>query len=181
MSMPWTSTATSLITQEQLNFTSDQTTAELPPNESEITAGHGTFSVIFWDLGTFVITVTDTVTEKTGTSDGITLAAGEAVELVVTAPTMVGNGVAFLIEVQAIDAYGVNTLTGEMVFTFTCNGENVTATLPENTMLIGGHGWFWITLSTGPAGGNATITVSEVWEEEGVEGISGGIGIEGEV
>gem|GEM_PF-918063 len=121
--------------------------------------GVHTFSngVTFDASGTQTVTATDTVTSTiTGTSNTITVSAGAAGRLQVTAPSTASPGTAFNVTVTALDAFNnvATSYTGTVRFT----SSDVAATLPSNSTLNSGAGTFPVTLKFA---GSQTITATD--------------------
>jgi ELWxxDGT repeat protein len=117
-----------------VRLTSSDPQAALPANYTFTAADAGgthTFSVTLKTAGTRSITAADTVNSAlTATQGGITVKAGAASKLLISAPSSVTVGVRFSLTLTVQDAYGnvVTDYTGTVRFTST----DSTAKLPAN-------------------------------------------------
>ncbi len=142
-----------------VHFTSSDAQAVLPANTT-LTNGTGTFSATLKTAGTQTLTATDTVHSTiAGTSNNLTVGAGAATHLSVSAPGSATAGAAISFTVTALDT-GNNTVsgyTGTVHFT----SSDAQAVLPANTTLTNGTGTLSATLKTaGPQTLTATDTVT---------------------
>jgi hypothetical protein len=138
------------------HFTSSDGSATLPAN-STLASGVATFSATLKTSGSQTLTATDTVTVSiTGTSSGITVNAGPATHLVVSASSPQVAGVAFNVQVTAQDQF--NNISTNYLGTVHFTSSDGQAVLPANGTLPGGFATFSATLKT--AGGQ-TITATD--------------------
>ena len=129
-----------------VKFNSTDAQAVLPAN-SALTNGTGTFSATLKTAGVRTITGTDTVNGSiAGVSGNITVSAGSATALVVTAPTSATAGTAFNFTVTAKDAFS-NVATGYAGMV-KFSSTDAQAVLPANSALTNGTGTFSATLKT---------------------------------
>ena len=154
---------------DTVKFSSTDAQAVLPPN-SALTNGTGTFSATLKTAGVSTITGTDTVNGSiAGISGNITVSAGSATALVVTAPASATAGTAFNFTVTAKDSFG-NVATGfaDMV---KFSSTDAQALLPANSALTNGSAAFSATLKTA---GNQIITATDTVTSS-ITGSSGNI------
>ena len=152
-----------------VRFSSTDAQAVLPAN-SALTNGTGTFSATLKTAGTRTITGTDTVTSSiAGVSGNITVSAGPATALVVSAPTSATAGTAFNFTVTAKDAFS-NVATGYAGMV-KFSSTDAQAVLPANSALTNGTGTFSATLKTA---GTQIITATDTVTSS-VTGSSGNI------
>ena len=138
-----------------VHFTSSDGSATLPGNAT-LTAGTGTFSATVVSLGSQTISATDTATSSiTGTSGGISVSAGAATHLTVSAPNATA-GTAFNVTVTAKDQFG-NTATGYSGTVHFTSSDGA-AVLPTDATLSSGTGTFSATLKTA---GSKTLTATD--------------------
>jgi len=156
-----------------VHFTSSDPLATLPPNTT-ITGGAGTFSATLRTAGAQAILANDTVNNAIdGWSNSISVSAGLATHLAVSAPASIIDGTAFPFTVTALDAAG-NISTG-YTDTVHFTSSDTLATLPANSKLTNGVGKFNATLMTGgPQAITATDTVAST-----IGGASGSITVGG--
>ncbi len=109
----------------------------VPPVDSTLTNGVGTFTFILKTAGTQTVTATDTSTASiTGSSGPITVNAAAATHFTVSAPPTAVAGQAFSFTVTALDSFG-NTAkgyAGTVAFTTT---DPLVPTLPNSTLTNG--------------------------------------------
>jgi hypothetical protein len=144
-----------------IHFTSSDGQASLPADYTFTggDAGSHSFSATLKTAGSESLTATDTGSGMSGSQTGITVRAGAAAVLTVTAPANVTAGAAFSFTVQAQDAYG-NTATGYRG-TIHFTSSDTQAGLPANytfTSTNGGIRTFNATLQTA---GSQTITATD--------------------
>ena len=152
-----------------VKFNSTDAQAVLPAN-SALTNGTGTFSATLKTAGVRTITGTDTVNGSiAGVSGNITVSAGSATALVVTAPTSATAGTAFNFTVTAKDAFS-NVATGYAGMV-KFSSTDAQAVLPANSALTNGTGTFSATLKTA---GTQIITATDTVTSS-VTGSSGNI------
>jgi hypothetical protein len=140
-----------------VHFTSSDGQAVLPA-DSSLTNGTGSFVATLKTAGTQSITATDTVTPfLSGGQSGLTVSPAAASLLVVNGPSKVAPSATFTVDVTAEDPYGnvATGYTGTILFSST----DSKATLPGNSILIGGKGTFRVMFKTK---GSQTLTVSDV-------------------
>lgn len=138
-----------------VRFTSSDSQATLPA-ASMLTNGAGTFSATLKTSGAQTITATDTVTTSiTGTSNSISV-IGPATHFSVAVPSNVTTGVAFGVNVIALDAS--NNMTSRYAGTVHFTTSDAHASLPANSTLSNGTGTFSMTLKTI---GSQTITATD--------------------
>ncbi len=116
-----------------VQFSSSDGLATLPANYTYTSADAGvhTFSATLKTAGPQSLFATDTVTASiAGSESGIVVKPGAASLLVVSAPSTVTHGVAFLLTLTVEDAYG-NVVTG-YTGTLHVSSSDSTATLPAN-------------------------------------------------
>jgi hypothetical protein len=140
----------------KVSFSSTDTQAVLPPANSALPNGTGTFAVTFKTAIGQTITVTDAAGPLTGTSNPISVSPGAATKLNVVTPASVTAAMPFNFTVTALDAFG-NTATG-YVGTVHFSSNDAQAVLPPNSALTNGVGNFSATLKTIA---NTTITATD--------------------
>jgi hypothetical protein len=117
----------------------------VPPANAGLTNGTGTFQATLKTVFAQTITATDTVTPSITGSAALSVNAGPATHLTVSAPTSATAGLVFNFTVTPFDAYGnvANTYTGMVKF----SSNDPQAALPANTPF-----------ANGPQGFSATLT-----------------------
>ena len=140
----------------KVTFSSSDPQAVLPPANSALPNGTGTFAVTLKTAVGETITVTDAAGALTGTSNPISVGPGAAVKLNVVTPASVTAAVPFNFTVTALDAFG-NTATG-YAGTVHFSSNDAQAVLPPNSTLTNGAGNFSATLKTIT---NTTITATD--------------------
>ena len=139
-----------------VHFTSTDGIAALPVN-STLTNGTGTFSTTLKTAGVQTITATDTVSPGfTGVSSGVTVSAGAATHLTVTAPGASTAGIALNFTVTALDQFN-NTATGYVGTVHFTSSDGIAA-VPADATLTNGTGTLSATLKTA---GNKTISATD--------------------
>lgn len=140
----------------KVTFSSTDPQAVLPPANSALPNGTGTFAVTFKTAIGQTITVTDAAGSLTGTSNPTNVSPGATAKLNVVNPPSATTAIPFSFTVTAVDAFG-NTATGYagMVHFSSNDGQ---AVLPPNSALANGVGGFWVTLKTVA---NTTITAAD--------------------
>jgi WD40 repeat protein len=140
----------------KVTFSSTDTQAVLPPANSALPNGTGTFAVTLKTAIGQTITVTDAVGALTGTSNPINVSPGATTKLNVVNPPSATAAIPFSLTVTAVDALG-NTAIGYagMVHFSSNDGQ---AVLPPNSALASGVGNFSATLKTVA---NSTITATD--------------------
>jgi len=128
----------------------------VPPANAGLTNGTGTFQVTLKTVFAQTITATDTVTPSITGSAALSVNAGPATHLTVSAPTAATAGLAFNFTVTPFDAYGnvANTYAGMVHF----SSNDPQATLPANAAVPNGVTAFSATLKTIA---NTTITATD--------------------
>jgi hypothetical protein len=142
-----------------VHITSTDPSAVLPP-DSPVGAMHS-FPVTLETAGSQTITATDTVTPSiTATTSPITVEAGAATHLLVTAPATAATGLAFSVTVAAKDIYNNTVSNGPYPYSGTVHFTSTdgSATLPADNTLSNGQGTFQATLKTN---GSQTITATD--------------------
>lgn len=140
----------------KVSFSSSDTQAVLPPANSAITNGTGTFAVTLKTAIGQTISVTDNAGALTGTSNAIPVSPAATTKLNVVTPPTATAGIPFNLTVTAIDAFG-NTATG-YTGTVHFSSNDGQAVLPPNSALTNGAGNFSVTLKTIT---NTTITATD--------------------
>ena len=141
-----------------VGFGSSDTSAVLPAN-STLANGVGSFSAKLKTAGLMSLTATDTVSNSITGSANVTVAAGPAMKLVVSAPANATAGTAFNFTVTALDCFQnvATTYAGTVGF----GSSDTSAVLPANSTLANGVGSFSAKLKTaGLMSLTATDTVS---------------------
>jgi len=140
----------------KVTFSSTDTQAVLPPANSALPNGTGTFAVTLKTAVGQTITVTDAAGALTGTSTPISVGPGAAAKLNVVTPASATSAMPFNFTVTALDAFG-NTATG-YAGTVHFSSNDAQAMLPLNSTLTNGAGNFSATLKTVT---NTTITAAD--------------------
>lgn len=152
-----------------VRFTSSDAQAVLPWNAA-LAGGAGSFSATLKTGGSATVTVTDTaVGSITGTSGAITVNAGTATKLVISAPATAAAGTPVNVMLTAQDAYG-NTATGYSG-TVHVTSTDGSAALPSDSTLLNGVWTFPATLKTA---GTQTLTATDTLTST-LSGTSGAI------
>ena len=142
----------------QVNFTSSDGAATLPPNNSTLVAGAATFSATLVTGGSQILTATDTVTSSiTGTAT-ILVSTSAATHFVISAPANVTAGTAFTFTVTAEDNGNNTAATYSGIVTITSSDTGASTVLPASASLTNGVGTFTATLTTS---GNQTLTAAD--------------------
>jgi hypothetical protein len=146
-----------------VHFTSSDGQATLPANYAFVAGDHGahTFTITLRTAGSQTVTATDTLTGSITGGAAVTVIAGAATHLAVSAPASATSGAAFTITVTALDAFG-NVATG-YTDTVHFTSSDPSATLPANYKFVAGdHGVHTfsnrVTLRTV---GNRTVTATD--------------------
>jgi hypothetical protein len=128
----------------------------VPPSDSGLPNGTGTFQVTLKTAGAQSITATDTVTPSITGGSSLNVNAGAATHLSVSAPTAATAGIQFSFTVTPLDAYSnvANTYTGMVHF----SSNDIQAALPANATFVNGTGTFSVTLKTIE---NTTLTATD--------------------
>lgn len=154
-----------------VKFTSTDSQAALPANAT-LTSGVGSFVATLKTAGTQTITATDTATASiTGSTGSITVNAGAASKLSVSAPTTATAGTAISVTVTAQDQYG-NTAAG-YTGTVQLTSTDTAAVLPAGSSLSSGTKTFPVTLKTA---GTETVTATDTVTGS-ITGTSGNIAV----
>jgi len=126
------------------------------PANTGLTNGTGTFQVTLKTVFAQTITATDTVTPSITGTTALSVNAGPATHLSLSAPTAVSTGLAFSFTLTPFDTYGnvANTYTGMVHF----SSNDPQATLPANAAVPNGVTTFSATLKTIA---NTTITATD--------------------
>jgi hypothetical protein len=155
-----------------VHFSSSDPQASLPGNVT-LTNGVGTFTATLKKAGNQTITATDAGSNNiVGTSAAISVSAGAVAGFAIGTPIDAVIGAYFTFTVTAVDQYG-NTVTnffGSIQFSSTDSA----ASLPPNSMLMGGVGTFTGTLNTL---GNQTISVTDT-SNTSIDGTSNAIAVD---
>lgn len=116
----------------------------VPPANAGLTNGTGTFQVTLKTVFAQTITATDTVTPSITGSAALSVNAGPATHLSISAPTAASAGLAFNFTVTPLDAYSnvANTYAGTVKF----SSNDPQATLPAPTPFANGSQGFSATL-----------------------------------
>jgi large repetitive protein len=150
-----------------VHFTkSDSGTGSVVPSDyTFVTGDHGvhtfTSGVTFVTSGAQTVTATDTVSSANGTSGNVTVNAGAATYLAVSAPANGAAGVPFNFSVTALDAYN-NTATG-YTGTVHFTGGDPAATLPADYSFVGGDAGIHVFTNGAslPTAGLRTLTAAD--------------------
>ncbi len=144
-----------------VSFQSTDTNAQtsLPPGNSVLTDGVGTFAADLTKAGNQTITATDTAVSIAGTSGTISVKAAAASQFAVALPAISTAGNAFTFTVTAIDLYD-NTVPGYSgTVHFSSSDANALTSLPGNSTLTNGFGSFSATLTKA---GTQSITATDI-------------------
>ncbi len=138
-----------------VHFTSSDGAATLPVNGT-LTAGVRTFTATLNTVGTQTITATDSVTASiTGTGSVIVSTVPTHLTMAPTTVTL-SAGAALVVTVTALDA--ANNVAAVYSGTIHFTSNDTMAVLPVNSTLTAGVGTFTVTLKTA---GNETVTVTD--------------------
>lgn len=140
----------------KVNFSSSDVQAVLPPANSAITNGTGTFAVTLKTATGQTISVTDAVGAITGTSNAIPVSPATTTKLNVITPPAATAGIPFNLTVTAVDAFGNTAIGYTGIVHFSSNDGQ--AVLPPNSTLTNGVANFSVTLKTTA---NTSITATD--------------------
>ena len=129
----------------------------LLPDDATLTDGVGVFTATLKTAGLQSLTATDTaLISATETSAGILVASAQVAQLIVGSAAGITAGGPLLISVSARDAF--NNLASGYTGTFQFTSSDAQASLPADSTLTGGLGFFAGILKTA---GDQTVTVTD--------------------
>ncbi len=141
-----------------VHFTSSSDIQLIPPPDTTLTNGSGTFTTTFNTAGVQTITAADTITTAAkGTSDGVLVVPAPVANFVVIGPSTVVAGHPAIFIVTGYDAFNnlTTNYTGNVHLTSSTDSG---AKLPPDAKLTSGTGTFNVTFLTV---GNQTATATD--------------------
>lgn len=156
---------------DQLTFTSTDTQAALPPADTFLASGTGTFSITLKTAGTQTFKVTDAASGATLTSGTIQVTAGATGLYKVSAPGPVTANSPFTVQLSTTDPFGNATIgynSPGPLTSITSSDAQSTLASPGSVTVTNSSGSFSATLRTAPS---QTISVSD----GNISGTSAGI------